>query len=81
MTWAQYHAAARRAPWTLDALRAAGHDAGPRLLDQPGTLAAADRRTIERAHDQLAAGRIGGEEYLGIIRPIARPASSKGNLR
>lgn len=81
MTWAQYHAAARRAPWSLDAIRAAGRDAAPRLIDAPGPLTATDRLTIERAHDQLAAGRIGGEEYLGIIRPIARPASSKGNLR
>lgn len=82
MTWAQYHAAARRAPWSLDAIRAARRDAEPRRLDQPGPLAAADRLTIERAHDDLAAGKINGEEYLGILRPLCRPAPlAKGSNR
>lgn len=82
MTWAQYHATARRAPWSLDALRAARRDAEPLRLDKPGPLTAAARHSIERAHDDLAAGKINGEEYLGIVRPLCRPAPlAKGSNR
>lgn len=82
MTWAQYHAAARRAPWSLDALRAARRDAEPRRLDAPGPLTATERRSVERAHNKLAAGTISGEEYLGILRPLCRPAPlAKGSNR
>lgn len=73
MTWAQYHGAARRAPWTLDAMRSARPGAEPPRLSTPARpLHAAERTEIARAHDDLAAGRIGGESFLAIVRRATR---------
>lgn len=79
MTWKQYHAAARRAPWSLDAMQARRPDATMPLFGTPRTgLTKVDRRRVERAHDDLAAGNLDREQYVAIIRPLCKPLDLLG---
>lgn len=76
LTWRQYHAIAQHDPWSLDAIRVNRYR-GPvaltpaRRITEPGRrLTPAEQLIVRTAHDDLAAGRIGADDYLAALAPL-----------